>query len=92
MVGNFPQGIYVVHVQSEWTEFQSSAYLELYSHQQNRVSECTFAGYRWGNWNAMLAQTDAWTRQWRKAERRSNHYYERPECEATFLTTLEQRA
>ena len=37
---------FVVKVQSERTEFQSSAYLELYSRQQNRVSECAFDGYR----------------------------------------------
>ena len=30
----------VVQVQNEQTEFHSSAYLELYSRQQNRVSEC----------------------------------------------------
>ena len=39
----------------------------------------------------MLRSTGAQTRQ-RKAESGSNHYYERPGYEATFLAALEQRA
>ena len=40
----------------------------------------------------MLHSTDARTRERRKAESRSNRYYERPGYEATFLAALEQRA
>ena len=81
-----------VHMWSEWTAFQSPAYL--YSRQQKRVSECAFDGYCWcypENRNASYVSTDTWTRQRCKSESRSNRYYERPGYEATFLAALEQR-
>ena len=81
-----------VHMQSERTAFQSPAYL--YSRQQKRVSECAFDGYRWSypeNRNASYVSTGTWTRQRRKSESGSNHYYEHPGYEATFRATLEQR-
>ena len=36
--------------------------------------------------------TDARTGQWHKAKSGSNHFYEHPGCEATYLTTIEQTA
>ena len=84
---NWNRENFVVQVQSERTEFQYSAYLELYSRQQNRVSECAFDGYRWSSPGKRTNQTAAQGR-----ERKPKRYYERPGYEGTFLAALEQRA